>query len=152
MNITIYSIGKFDPLSKELFLKYSKRLDWKIEIKELEIKSKNNLSTTKIKDLEGELILKSIKNNQVIIALDENGKNISSQEFSQLLSNYAINGNSNIAFIIGGANGLSQEILQKANFKLSFGKMTFPHMMVRIMLIEQIYRAKTIMDGHPYHK
>ncbi len=152
MKITILSIGKFrnqDP-NKELFLEYQKRLNWKIELKELELKGNLQGATLKIK--EGELLLSKVPNSSKIIALDEKGKIFSSTEFAIIIKNYGIQGNSDLTFIIGGADGLSTELKQKADLILSLSKMTFPHLMIRSFLIEQIYRANTIINNHPYHR
>ena len=119
---------------------------------ELEIKNSNNLEIAKKKDLEAQLILKNIKKSSKIVILDENGKQHKSKEFATLLNNFAVNGDSNITFIIGGADGLSQEILNKSSHKVSFSKMTFPHLMVRVILAEQLYRAYSIINNHPYHR
>jgi 23S rRNA (pseudouridine1915-N3)-methyltransferase len=152
MKITIISIGKFrnqDP-ARELFLEYQKRLSWKIDLKELELKGNFQGEILKIK--EGELLLSKVPNGAKIIALDEKGKMFSSPEFATVIKNYAVQGSSDLAFIIGGADGLSAELKQKADLTLSFSKMTFPHLMIRSFLIEQIYRASTIISGHPYHR
>jgi 23S rRNA (pseudouridine1915-N3)-methyltransferase len=152
MRIAILSIGKFrksDP-TQELFLEYQKRLNWKIELKELELKG--NLSGEILKIKEGELLLSKATQNSKIIALDEKGKMLSSVEFASAIKNYANQGISDLTFIIGGADGLSTELKQKADLILSFSKMTFPHLMIRSFLIEQIYRANTIINNHPYHR
>jgi len=142
MYISILSIGKFENSPHKLvYENYLKRLKWKIELKELDLRSSNNLSIEKLKELEGELIV-----------LDEKGKQFSSRDFAKLLSESASNGDSNLTFAIGGSNGLSQEVLKKAHLKISFGLMTFPHLMVRSILAEQLYRAFTINNNHPYHK
>ena len=91
-------------------------------------------------------------NSAKIIALDEGGKMFSSVEFAKKIKNYGDYGQSNLAFIIGGADGLGEEIKQRADLILSFSKMTFPHLMIRAFLMEQIYRASTIINNHPYHR
>ena len=104
------------------------------------------------------LIIKAYKsnskfsNNSKLIALDENGKQFSSVNFSKIIADYQLNGCSELNFVIGGAFGLAKEVLELANLQLSLGAMTMPHMIARIILIEQIYRAQTIIAGHPYHK
>jgi len=153
MNINIVSVGKFNksPLL-DLFNNYTKKTPWKVSLVELEVKNSNSLEIDKKKDLEGKLILKNIGKSSKIIVLDENGKQHKSKEFASLLNNFAINGDSNITFVIGGADGLSDEILNKSANKISFSKMTFPHLMVRVILAEQIYRANLIINNHPYHR
>ncbi len=153
MKISIISIGKFENnLQKPIFEEYLKRLKYKIDLKELELKNAHNLSIEEIKKGEGGLILKALRPSSKIIALDENGKMFTSRNFAKLLSDYATQGSSDLTFIIGGANGLSEEVLNKASLKLSLSSMTFPHMMVRSILLEQIYRAQTIIEGRSYHK
>jgi 23S rRNA (pseudouridine1915-N3)-methyltransferase len=153
MKITIISLGKFNkPFYNQYFENYKKRLKWQVDLIELDLKTSNNLEPEKIKDQEGKLIEKHLKNFSKIIALDENGKQFSSIELAKNLENIGLEGNSNIAFIIGGAFGLSQDIKKRANILMSLSKLTFPHLMVRIILIEQIYRASTIIFNHPYHK
>jgi 23S rRNA (pseudouridine1915-N3)-methyltransferase len=153
MKITILSIGKFDKSPfRELFEYYLKRLKWKIELREIEFKNTKSFEDSKIKQEEGVLLLKNLHNFSKIIVLDERGKQFSSQEFANILENFNVNGDSNIAFIIGGAFGLSDDVKNKADILLSISKMTLPHLMVRSFLIEQIYRASTIISNHPYNK
>ncbi len=153
MRITILSIGKFENSpQKAVFENYFKRLKWKVELRELELKNAQNMSVAKIKEGEGELILKAWKPSSKLIALDEHGKQFTSLEFAKLFSDMAVNGDSDVTFVIGGSDGLSSEVLQKAAMKISFSKMTFPHLMVRAVLIEQLYRAESIIKGHPYHR
>ena len=102
--------------------------------------------------MEAEILLNNVPNGAKIIALDEKGKEFSSVDFAEKLKNFANLGDSNLAFIIGGADGLSEELKRKADLILSFSKMTFPHMMIRAFLTEQIYRAYTIINNHPYHR
>lgn len=153
MKITIISIGKFENSPHRLaFENYLKRMKWDIELKELELKNAHNLSIDKIKEGEGKLIAKAIKSGSLVIALDEKGKEFTSQNFAKLIADFTLQGNSHFTFLIGGANGLSTEAISGANLKIAFGLMTFPHLMVRAMLMEQLYRAQSIIAGHPYHK
>jgi len=153
MKISIISIGKFENSPhKQVFETYIKRLKWKVELKELDLKNSQNLSVTKIKEGEGALILKVLKPSSKLIVLDEDGKQFSSVAFAKMISDFAVAGDSDLSFVIGGSDGLSEEVLQKSNLKISFGKMTFPHLMVRAILAEQLYRAQSIISGHPYHR
>lgn len=153
MKITIISIGKFDNSPHRLaFENYLKRMKWDVELKEFDLKNAHNLSVDKIKEGEGKLILKAIKSGSLAIILDEKGKEFTSQNFAKLIADFSLHGNSHLTFIIGGANGLSSEVLGKADLKIALGLMTFPHLMVRSMLMEQLYRAQSIIAGHPYHK
>ncbi|MDQ0151274.1 23S rRNA (pseudouridine(1915)-N(3))-methyltransferase RlmH [Eubacterium multiforme] len=159
MNITLITVGKL----KEKYLKqaideYSKRLSryCKLEIIELpDEKTPDNASENEekqIKEKEGRGILSKIKDNSYVVAMDLKGKQITSEEFSVFIDRCGITGNSNIVFVIGGSLGLSEDVLRRANYKLCFSKMTFPHQLFRVMLLEQVYRAFRIMKGEPYHK
>ena len=151
MNIEIISIGKFrNSPQKEIFELYKKRCSWNIKLKELEAKNLSNPAI--VKEKEGELILAAIPASAKIIVLDEAGKSLSSKEFAGLIQNFRNNSVSNLAFIIGGADGTSTKVQQKADVILSLGKITFPHMMVRSILSEQLYRAFSIINNHPYHR
>lgn len=159
MNLTIISVGKLkEKYLKEGINEYLKRLSKYAKVEIIEVpdeKAPENLSQREeenIKDKEGQNILKHIKENMFVVALDIQGKHLSSEEFAQFLSQRAIEGKSSIAFIIGGSIGLSKGVLNRADFKLSFSKMTFPHQLMRLILLEQIYRAYRIISGEPYHK
>ncbi len=159
MNINIVCVGKI----KEKYLKlgideFKKRLTkyCKLDVIELDDeKAPENLSDKEmlmIKDKEGKKILSKIKSNSYVIALAIDGKNLSSEELAGTMSKLAIRGNSHITFVIGGSLGLSDEVLSRADYKLSFSKMTFPHQLMRLILLEQVYRAYRINNGEPYHK
>jgi 23S rRNA (pseudouridine1915-N3)-methyltransferase len=159
MNIKIICVGKL----KEKYLKlgideYRKRLQnyAKLEIIELpDEKAPENLSeqeTEQVKQKEGERILAKITDDIYVIALAIEGKMKSSEELAKDLDHLATYGKSNLAFIIGGSLGLSKEVMKRANEWLSFSKMTFPHQLMRLILLEQLYRAFKINRGEPYHK
>lgn len=159
MNITIICVGKL----KEKYLKaaieeYSKRLNRYCKLDIIEVndeKTPDNASEKEeiiIKEKEGNNILKYVKDNMYVIALDLKGKMLSSEELAEFIGGLGIRGNSNIAFIIGGSLGLSKEVLNRADYKLCFSKMTFPHQLMRVILLEQVYRAYRINSGEPYHK
>ena len=159
MNINVISVGKL----KEKYLKlgieeFSKRLSkyCKLDLIELEDeKCPENLSEKDmeiVKNKEGQRILSKIKNNSYVIALAIDGKNLSSEELADTMSKLAVRGNSHITFIIGGSLGLSDEVLKRADYKLSFSNMTFPHQLMKLILLEQVYRAFSINNNEPYHK
>ena len=152
MNLTILAIGKMKKNAPEKMLidDYIKQSGWPIKIIELE--EKKSLSRQALKDAESELLLKHIPENSKIIVLDERGENISSRAFAQKLIAWQDTGTRNIALLIGGADGHADFVRKKADLILSFGKMTLPHMLLRLVLCEQLYRAYTISIGHPYHK
>ena len=159
MRINIVCVGKI----KEKYLKlgideFKKRLSkyCKLEIIELEDeKAPENLSDKEmlmIKEKEGKKILSKIKDNSYVIALAIDGKNLSSEELAETINKLGVRGISNITFVIGGSLGLSDEVLSRADYKLSFSKMTFPHQLMRLILLEQVYRDYRINNGEPYHK
>lgn len=159
MNISIICVGKI----KEKFFKsaideYSKRLSKYCKLNIIEVpdeKTPEKASEKEqnlIKEKEGLKILKHIKDNHFVIALDLKGNSISSESLSHLIEECEIKGNSTIDFIIGGSLGLSTSILKRANYKLSFSKLTFPHQLFRVILLEQVYRSFRIICGEPYHK
>ncbi len=159
MNITIISVGKLkEKYLKDAIAEYSKRLTryCKLDIIELQDeKTPDNASEKEeelIKEKEGRAILSKIKENAFVVAMDLKGKQLTSEEFANFIENQGIVGNSNIVFIIGGSLGISQEVIKRANEKICFSKMTFPHQLFRVMLFEQIYRGFRIMKNEPYHK
>ena len=146
MKIQIIAIGKLKPSAElELIEEYIKKTPYKITITEIEIKKK--VEPELLMKLEAEAILKIIPKDQTLIILDPSGIQKTSKQFSEEIMNLA-----NIVFIIGGAFGISDLLKNKANKILSLGKMTFPHKLARVILLEQIYRASTIAKNHPYNK
>ena len=155
MTIKLITIGKTD--SKELesmISKYVDRLKHYIKFELIvipDIKNTKNLSVQEQKRKEGEAILKLLVPADFVVLLDENGKQFSSMEFSQVLQKRMNSGIKNLYFIIGGPYGFSSEVYERANQKISLSKMTFSHQMVRLFVIEQLYRAFTILKNEPYH-
>lgn len=151
MAITIVAVGrlKAGPL-QELCDEYRRRLPFALEIREVE--ERRPLSGAERKAREGELILKEMPKGALAIALDERGKAYDSAGFAKQLAAWRQQSGDNLAFVIGGADGLSPAVLEKAAARLAFGAMTWPHLLARAMLLEQIYRAHTILTGHPYHR
>ncbi|WP_034429810.1 23S rRNA (pseudouridine(1915)-N(3))-methyltransferase RlmH [Caldisalinibacter kiritimatiensis] len=159
MNITVISVGKIkEKYLKEGIKEYSKRLSKYCKLKLIEVndeKAPENLSEAEmkqVKDKEGQRILNKLNENSYIISLCIDGKNLSSEDFAEKIEGLALTGNSNITFIIGGSLGLSDEVIKKSHFKLSFSKMTFPHQLMKLILLEQVYRAFRINRNEPYHK
>jgi len=128
---------------------FQKRLRWKVTIKEFDFKDSN---PNKLREKESQALLAAIPEGFRIIACDERGKETSSVDFARKIEHWQDNESQNLAFLIGGADGHSDGLRKKADFLLSFGRMTWPHMMARVMLVEQLYRAQQIMAGHPYHR
>lgn len=159
MGITVISVGKI----KEKYLtmaidEYSKRLSKYCKLSFIQVqdeKTPDNVSETvnnKIKEIEGERILKNIKDSAYVIALAIEGKQLSSEQLASTLENLAVTGKSDIVFVIGGSLGLSLQVLSRADYLLSFSKMTFPHQLMKVILLEQIYRSYRIIKNEPYHK
>lgn len=159
MNIYIICVGKIkEKYLKDALAEYSKRLSRYCKLEVIEIPdektpdSASEKEEQQIKEKEGLAILKNIKDNMLVVTLDLKGKMLSSEEFSEYIHRSGIEGNSNIAFVIGGSLGLSKDVLNRGNFSISFSKMTFPHQLMRVILLEQIYRGYRIINGEPYHK
>jgi 23S rRNA (pseudouridine1915-N3)-methyltransferase len=146
--IKILCVGKLNQkYLNEGILYYQKQIPMKTEIIEVQ-----DESTIQGVCLEGERILSKIKDSDVVIALAIDGKMESSESFSKLIDDLSTYQQGDIVFVIGGSYGLSDAVYQRASKKLSFSKMTFPHQLMRLILIEQIYRALMILKHHPYHK
>jgi 23S rRNA (pseudouridine1915-N3)-methyltransferase len=146
MNITILCVGKLkEKYWTEASDEYRKRLSRYCTIVVEELKEENP-------EGEGQNILKRLKKDTYVITLEIQGKALSSEELSSKIQGLALEGKSDITFVIGGSDGLSEEVSKRSDFKLSFSRMTFPHQMMRIFLLEQIYRSFKIMKGETYHK
>lgn len=159
MNITIVCIGKLkERYWTEAVQEYSKRLSkyCTLAINELkEDKAPDNPSAAEemaVKEAEGKNILKQIKKDSFVIVLEIKGKELTSEALSEKIEALGIAGKSDLVFVIGGSLGLSEEVLDRADFRLSFSKMTFPHQMMRVILLEQIYRSFKIIRNETYHK
>lgn len=155
MTIKLLAIGKTDSASLQNLIKeYENRLRHYIKF-ELDIipdiKNAKNLSEVQQKEKEGELIIKKLTNTDVLILLDENGKQFGSVEFSNYLQKKMNSGIKQLVLVIGGPYGFSDAIYAKAQGKISLSKMTFSHQMVRLFVVEQLYRAFTILKNEPYH-
>ena len=159
MKIKIVTVGKL----KEKYLKdgiaeYSKRISRFATVEMVELADEktpdraSDSENEKILDLEGNRILSKIGDREFVVVLAIEGKTLSSEEFSKQLEQASINGFSTLTFVIGGSLGLSPQVKKSANLSLSFGRLTLPHQLMRLVLVEQIYRAFTIQQGSPYHK
>ncbi|MEY8291743.1 23S rRNA (pseudouridine(1915)-N(3))-methyltransferase RlmH [Carnobacteriaceae bacterium 52-44] len=159
MEITIIAVGKL----KEKYLKngiaeYLKRMKSYANVKIVEVNDEpagqalSDAEVEQVKEAEGQRIIGKIPERARVIALDLKGKQLTSEAFAEEVNETMTYGTSQIAFIIGGSHGLSKEVLQKTDLKISFGKMTYPHQLMRLILIEQTYRAFKIIRNEPYHK
>lgn len=151
MRITLAAVGraKTGPL-RDLYRHYAERLKWNVTLKEVEERRK--LPAEALRAREAELLLAAVPGGAKTIVLDERGKALTSRELARLLGRWRDDGEADLAILIGGADGLTAEVRDSADQVVSFGAMTWPHMLVRALLMEQLYRAETILAGHPYHR
>ncbi len=145
MKITLGVIGKCKPSSPEgeIIKRYQERMKWQLNIKEKDNSTQED---------EAKFLQSCIAAGAKTVVLDERGKNMTSPEFAAVLESWMTSGTSEICFLIGGADGHLEQTRQKADLILSFGKLTLPHILMRAVLCEQIYRAETIINHHPYHR
>ena len=159
MRITLITVGKIkEKFYQDAISEYAKRLSRYCKLDVIQVtdeKTPDGASEaleTQIKEKEGKRILENIKDGSFVIALAINGAMLDSVELAGKIEKWGISGVSQLVFIIGGSLGLSNEVLSRADYKLSFSKMTFPHQLMRVILLEQIYRSYRIIQGEPYHK
>ena len=159
MNVKILCVGKVkEKFYRDAISEYSKRLSkyCSLEIVEVADEKTSDAATEVenniIKSKEGERILKHIKDKDFVISLAIEGQEKDSIQFSKYIENLGVSGKSSIVFVIGGSLGISDEVFKRTDYKVSFSKMTFPHQLMRVILLEQIYRAMRIMNNEPYHK
>tara|TARA_B100002051_G_scaffold259777_1_gene279628 strand:- start:428 stop:895 length:468 start_codon:yes stop_codon:yes gene_type:complete len=153
MNIKLIYISKNKSKNIEFLVEdYEKKINHFISYSSIGLKNKNQKSEKKlIQKSESNLILKNIKNNDLVILLDEKGKEFSTKDFSKFISDKMMNRTKNIVFIIGGAYGFSSEFKKKFKLKIALSKLTFSHDMARLFFSEQLYRSLTIINNIPYH-
>lgn len=159
MKITILTVGKIkEKYLKDAVAEYTKRLSRYCRLEIIEVideKTPDNASAAveeMIRQKEAERLMKYIRDDAFVITLEINGNILDSVSFAQKIEQLAINGKSHLIFVIGGSIGLGSEILKRSDFALSFSSMTFPHQLMRVILLEQIYRGYRIIEGAPYHK
>lgn len=154
MKVRIAAVGRLRPGPEaDLISDYTTRFDrtgralglGPLELREVEAKKSGQSA-------EADLLTKAIAGIPVVVALDERGQTLASPDFARKLGDWRDQGNAELAFVIGGADGLTPDLRDSATFKLSFGKMVWPHMLARVMLTEQLYRAASILAGAPYHR
>lgn len=159
LQIKVLAVGKIkENYLKEGIKEYAKRLKGYVRLEITEVDDEpcpekaSAAEEERIRQREGERLLKGISNQDYVIVLDLQGKEISSPELAALLEEQALSGQSNIVFVIGGSLGTSEAVRKRANFRCSFSKLTFPHQLFRLVLVEQIYRACKISKGETYHR
>lgn len=159
MKITIITVGKIkEKYLKDAISEYAKRLGKYCKLEIIEVADEKTpdqageVLERQIRDKEAERICKYFRDDAYIIALAIEGQMLDSEELANKISTLGVQGKSHITFVIGGSIGLGKEVLSRADYKLSFSKMTFPHQLMRVILLEQIYRSYRIISGHAYHK
>lgn len=159
MNITIYAVGKIkESFYRQVVDEYAKRLGRYCKLKIVEVADEKTpdhtgpVQTAQIKDREGERLLARIRDGTFLITLALDGEKMDSIAFSEKIHQLGLHGKSDIGFVIGGSLGLSDAVSERADLSVSFSDMTFPHQLMRVILLEQIYRAYRIMTNEPYHK
>lgn len=155
MKIIVLNVGRVrQSFIKEGEVEYLKRLKagFQVELQELGLEAPDSMSAQQVQEREGEEVLKRIKSGEYLVVLDERGKSISSKEFSAFCAARMSSGVKTLWFVIGGAFGFSEKVRQRADYILSLSTLTFPHQFARLMLIEQLYRSYTLMQGIGYHK
>ena len=159
MKITLITVGKIkEKYFTDAIAEYAKRLSRYCKLEMIEVadeKTPDGASESlenQIKEKEGERILSKIPENSYVVALAIEGKQLDSEELADKMEKWNVSGISHIVFIIGGSLGLTPKVLNRADFKLSFSKMTFPHQLMKVVLLEQVYRSFRIRNNEPYHK
>ncbi|MDX1974841.1 MAG: 23S rRNA (pseudouridine(1915)-N(3))-methyltransferase RlmH [Rickettsiales bacterium] len=150
MKIVIAAIGKAKASPElDLYQSYIKRIPWKITQKEFDVKLAD---VAQRKQKEAQMLTDACQGYERLVALDESGRTLSSREFADTLGQWQQQGFSSVAFVIGGSDGLQPSLVKSAHVVWSFGRVTWPHMLVRPLLAEQLYRAHCLLTGHPYHR
>lgn len=159
MNISVICVGKLkEKYWTQAVAEYAKRLSGYcsldiVELKEARLPDRAGPAEEQaVKEAEGVEILKRLRDNMYVITLEVKGKELSSEKLAEKIDSLAVGGRSNIAFVIGGSLGLSEEVSKRSDFRLSFSQMTFPHQMMRVILLEQVYRSFKIIRHETYHK
>lgn len=151
MKISIIAVGRLSRGPEhELFQGYLKRLRWPVSV--IEVAERRGLKGAQRQQREAELVAQALPRDAIVAVLDRQGRTISSGEFADWLSDLSNRSNKPLAFVVGGAEGLTTEFMAQADHRLSFGPMTWPHLLARVMLAEQLFRAQSILANHPYHR
>ncbi|MBP3216243.1 MAG: 23S rRNA (pseudouridine(1915)-N(3))-methyltransferase RlmH [Clostridium sp.] len=159
MKITLITVGKIkEKYYTDAIAEYMKRLSRYCKPEIIQVadeKTPENAALAvekQVKDTEGERILRHVAEDAFVVALEIRGEMLSSEELADFIERKQVSGTSHIQFVIGGSLGLSEAVLRRADYRLSFSRMTFPHQLMRVVLLEQIYRSFRIIAGEPYHK
>ena len=159
MKVTLITVGKIkEKYLRDAIAEYSKRLSRYCRLEIIEVADERTPDQASeaveenIRTKEGERLLKYVRDDMYVITLEIGGKMLTSEQFAEKIETLGIQGKSSIAFVIGGSIGLGREVLKRSEYALSFSKMTFPHQLMRVVLLEQVYRGYRIINGEPYHK
>jgi 23S rRNA (pseudouridine1915-N3)-methyltransferase len=151
MRLHVIAVGRLKGGPHEALARYyAERIAWPLTLRDVE--EKRPLSASEIREREGALLLAAAPQRATLVALDARGQTLTSEAFADRLQRWRDSGIDDLAFLIGGAEGLADAVRQKAHLVLSLGAMTWPHLLARGMLLEQLYRAQQILAGHPYHR
>lgn len=151
MDLRVVAVGRGrDGPTDTLFADYARRCTWPLGL--VEVQTKDSTPPERRKAAEADLLLAAVPPGAAVVALDERGRDLASAELARRLETWRDQGHRTAAFVIGGADGLDERVRAAAGLQLAFGRQTWPHRLVRVMLAEQLYRATTILAGHPYHR
>jgi 23S rRNA (pseudouridine1915-N3)-methyltransferase len=151
LELLVLAVGRSrDPPIDALFAEYARRCPWPIRL--LELQPRGIVPPERRKEAEAALLLGAVPAGAAVVALDERGRDLASDELALQLGAWRDGGRRTVAFLIGGPDGLAESTLRAAELRLAFGRMAWPHRLVRVMLAEQLYRAHSILAGHPYHR
>jgi 23S rRNA (pseudouridine1915-N3)-methyltransferase len=151
LELLVLAVGRSrDALIDALFAEYARRCPWPIRL--IELQPRGIVPPERRKEAEAALLLGAVPAGAAVVALDERGRDLASDDLALQLGTWRDGGRRTVAFLIGGPDGLAESILGAAELRLAFGRMTWPHRLVRVMLAEQLYRAHSILAGHPYHR
>ena len=151
VNLSIIAVGRSKPgAERDLLDDYRKRLPWTLDL--IEVEEKRPLDAPTLRQREAELLLAKAPDGAIIVALDQRGQALTSEALSERLAGWRDTGRARVCFLIGGATGHGDAVRERADFLFSLGNLTWPHMLVRVMLAEQLYRAWSIAANHPYHR
>jgi 23S rRNA (pseudouridine1915-N3)-methyltransferase len=151
MRLSLIAVGRLKPGPLDALAQhYAERIQWPLSVREVEEKRK--LPAQEMIEREGALLLAALPPSAVLVALDERGRHMTSAAFAERVGRWRDAGTSDLAFVIGGAGGLAEAVRERAQLVLSLGAMTWPHLLARGLLLEQLYRAQQILAGHPYHR
>jgi 23S rRNA (pseudouridine1915-N3)-methyltransferase len=151
LELLVVAVGRDrDVPTSTLFAEYARRCPWPMRL--VEVQARGSTSPDRRKAAEGEQLLAAVPGGAVVVALDSRGQDLASEQLAGRLGAWRDHGHRVVAFLIGGPQGLADRVLADAELTLAFGRQTWPHRLVRVMLAEQLYRATTILSGHPYHR